>query len=140
MAVRVPQGRNERLDRRRADLPQRRGRLRAHRDVEGHEVVARIGVQHAAEALGSLGDPEAKPALRERLKETNGEVCRAAATALGNLLVQVRASGEISTLAESRQVVRQSSRVREYLPRSSSAWDEAAAKLGGKPVQTAVQP
>jgi len=38
------------------------------------------------------------------------------ATALGNLLVQVRASGEISTLSEIREVARKSSRVTRYDP------------------------
>ena len=62
------------------------------------------------------------------------------ATALGNLLVQVRASGELSSLAEIRQVIRQSSRVREYLPRSSAAWEEAAARLSARAVRTGVPP
>jgi rhamnulokinase len=38
------------------------------------------------------------------------------ATALGNLLVQVRASGEISTLSEMREVSRKSSRCTRYEP------------------------
>jgi len=38
------------------------------------------------------------------------------ATALGNLLVQVRASGEISSLSEIREVARQSSHVTRYEP------------------------
>jgi rhamnulokinase len=61
------------------------------------------------------------------------------ATALGNLLVQVRASGELSSLAEIRQVIRQSSRVREYLPRSSAAWKEAAARFSAEPIRTPEQ-
>jgi rhamnulokinase len=38
------------------------------------------------------------------------------ATAMGNLLVQVRASGELSTLAEMREVIRKSSEVETYRP------------------------
>src|SRR5215472_10586419 len=38
------------------------------------------------------------------------------ATAMGNLLVQVRASGELSSLAEMREVVRKSSSVKTYSP------------------------
>jgi len=38
------------------------------------------------------------------------------ATALGNLLVQVRASGELASLAEMREIVRQSTRVRRFNP------------------------
>ena len=49
------------------------------------------------------------------------------ATALGNLLVQVRASGEISSLAEIRDVVRASSEVKTYQPGSAAAWEAAAS-------------
>jgi rhamnulokinase len=47
------------------------------------------------------------------------------ATALGNLLVQVRASGELSSLAEMRQVIRKSSAVTTCQPGKPAAWDEA---------------
>jgi len=53
------------------------------------------------------------------------------ATALGNLLTQVRASGELGSLAEMREVVRRSSLVESYEPASASAWDEAAARFAG---------
>ena len=48
------------------------------------------------------------------------------ATALGNLLVQVRASGEISSLAEIREVVRKSSEVKTYQPGPAAAWEAAS--------------
>lgn len=51
------------------------------------------------------------------------------ATALGNLLTQVRASGELSSLAEMREVIRSSSDVQRHEPKSSDAWREAAARL-----------
>jgi rhamnulokinase len=51
------------------------------------------------------------------------------ATALGNLLVQVRASGEISSLAEMRSVVRASCGVKEFKPRDYSPWEMAADRL-----------
>lgn len=51
------------------------------------------------------------------------------ATALGNLLTQVRASGELSSLAEMREVVRISSHVESFAPKRSSAWAEAAERL-----------
>jgi rhamnulokinase len=38
------------------------------------------------------------------------------ATAMGNLLVQVRASGELASLAEMREIVRQSTRVQRFDP------------------------
>jgi rhamnulokinase len=51
------------------------------------------------------------------------------ATALGNLLVQVRSSGELSSLAEMRSVIRQSSPVKTFHPRKATAWDEAAERF-----------
>ena len=47
------------------------------------------------------------------------------ATVMGNILTQVRASGELKSLAEMRDVVRASSQVRRYQPRDSAAWDQA---------------
>jgi rhamnulokinase len=51
------------------------------------------------------------------------------ATALGNLLTQVRASGELSSLAEMREVVRNSGGVQRYEPRVSPAWQEVALRF-----------
>ena len=51
------------------------------------------------------------------------------ATAMGNLLVQVRASGELSSLAEIREVVRRSSDVECYEPARISVWDAARDRL-----------
>jgi rhamnulokinase len=51
------------------------------------------------------------------------------ATAMGNLLVQARASGELSSLADIRNVVRKSSQVKTYEPRAPTAWETAAARL-----------
>ena len=51
------------------------------------------------------------------------------ATAMGNLLVQVRASGELGSLAEIRQVVRKSSDVARFEPGRSCAWDEAFGRF-----------
>jgi rhamnulokinase len=55
----------------------------------------------------------------------------AEATVLGNLLMQARAMGELGSLAEIREVVRQSSELLEYLPEPSSAakWSAAAARI-----------
>jgi len=52
------------------------------------------------------------------------------ATAMGNLLVQVRSSGEISSLTEIRDIVRQSSQVKCYQPRDVERWVTAAARFG----------
>ena len=48
------------------------------------------------------------------------------ATAMGNLLTQVKADGELSSLAEMRDVVRASSQVQRYEP---AAWNEAASRF-----------
>lgn len=51
------------------------------------------------------------------------------ATALGNLLTQVRADGEVGSLAEMREVVRASSEVARFEPADSSAWEDASARF-----------
>jgi rhamnulokinase len=51
------------------------------------------------------------------------------ATAMGNLLVQVRASGELSTLAEMRDVIRKSSDVGTCRPGKPAAWEDASARF-----------
>ena len=51
------------------------------------------------------------------------------ATALGNLLVQVRASGELASLAEMREVIRKSSDVATYRPGKPAAWEDASARF-----------
>ncbi len=51
------------------------------------------------------------------------------ATALGNVLVQARAAGEIGSLAEIRGVVRASSVLRQCEPSDTAAWDAAAERL-----------
>ncbi len=51
------------------------------------------------------------------------------ATALGNLLVQARSGGELSSLADIRRVVRASTEVTTYSPGPSAPWDSAAARL-----------
>ncbi|MBI4673082.1 MAG: rhamnulokinase [Chloroflexi bacterium] len=49
------------------------------------------------------------------------------ATALGNVLLQMLALGHIHSLAEGRQVLRQSFEVTTYEPRARGAWDDAYA-------------
>lgn len=51
------------------------------------------------------------------------------ATAMGNLLVQVRSSGELSSLAEMRRVVRKSSAVSTCEPADPSRWETASARF-----------
>jgi rhamnulokinase len=51
------------------------------------------------------------------------------ATAMGNLLVQARASGELSSLGEMRQVVRKSSEVATFEPGKAEPWEAAYSRL-----------
>jgi rhamnulokinase len=51
------------------------------------------------------------------------------ATVLGNVLVQCRASGEIGSLKEIREVVRNSSELIQFDPEHCEAWTEAQARF-----------
>jgi sugar (pentulose or hexulose) kinase len=50
------------------------------------------------------------------------------ATAIGNILVQAMATGDVKSLADARAIVRQSFDVKRYEPRQTKPWDEAYAK------------
>jgi rhamnulokinase len=47
------------------------------------------------------------------------------ATAIGNLMVQAMALGEVKNQAEIRQIVKDSFPTEDYLPKDTDAWDEA---------------
>ncbi|MEQ9406438.1 MAG: rhamnulokinase family protein [Fuerstiella sp.] len=47
------------------------------------------------------------------------------ATALGNVLLQARAAGDLSSLSEIREVVRTSETIGEYTPEHPAAWEDA---------------
>jgi rhamnulokinase len=51
------------------------------------------------------------------------------ATASGNILMQAKATGQIKTLAEARQIVRKSFELKEYLPQQASLWQEQYEKI-----------
>jgi rhamnulokinase len=51
------------------------------------------------------------------------------ATAVGNLLVQALALGELGSLADAREVVRRSFEPALYEPRPSAAWQEARERF-----------
>jgi len=53
----------------------------------------------------------------------------AEATAIGNLLVQALASGDIASLADIRDIVRQSFSVKTYNPERARDWDAAYARF-----------
>ncbi len=51
------------------------------------------------------------------------------ATASGNILMQARATRQIKTLAEARQIVRNSFELKEYQPQQASLWQEQYEKI-----------
>ncbi|MGO8692562.1 MAG: rhamnulokinase [Rectinemataceae bacterium] len=51
------------------------------------------------------------------------------ATSLGNSLVQLLADGQISSIAEGKELVRRSFPIVEYLPREPNSWDEEYHKF-----------
>jgi rhamnulokinase len=51
------------------------------------------------------------------------------ATAIGNLLVQALALGQLGSLDEARELVRASFAPQLYEPRDADAWDEAYARF-----------
>jgi len=51
------------------------------------------------------------------------------ATAIGNLMMQAVAAGDVSGIAEAREVIRNSFPVEEYEPRQTAAWDDAYGRF-----------
>jgi rhamnulokinase len=49
------------------------------------------------------------------------------ATAIGNLMMQAVAAGDVASIAEAREVIRRSFPMEEFEPRNTAAWDEAYA-------------
>jgi rhamnulokinase len=47
------------------------------------------------------------------------------ATAIGNILVQAMATGDVKSLADARQIVRDSFEVKRFEPRDTASWDRA---------------
>jgi len=51
------------------------------------------------------------------------------ATAIGNLMMQAVASGDVSGIPQAREVIRDSFEVIEYLPQDSAAWQDAYGRF-----------
>ena len=47
------------------------------------------------------------------------------ATAIGNVMMQAVAGGDVGSIAEAREVIRRSFAVVEYTPQNPGPWDEA---------------
>jgi len=55
------------------------------------------------------------------------------ATASGNILMQAKATGQLTSIAEARQVIRNSFELKEYRPQNTALWEKQYAKfVGGK--------
>jgi len=51
------------------------------------------------------------------------------ATATGNLMVQALAAGDVASIAQAREVIRNSFEVEQFLPANTAAWDDAYARF-----------
>jgi rhamnulokinase len=79
-----------------------------------------------------VGGGAANPLLCQLTADLTGRPVLAGpveATAVGNLLVQARAAGELSSLSDIREVVRSSMPPRRFEPRPSGAAEEAYARF-----------
>jgi rhamnulokinase len=53
------------------------------------------------------------------------------ATAIGNIMMQAVAAGDVASIAQAREVIRGSFAVQEYLPQNTAAWDEGYGRFMG---------
>jgi len=51
------------------------------------------------------------------------------ATAIGNIMIQAKAAGCVDSLAEMRQIIRDSIQIEEFLPEKRSEWEAAYQKF-----------
>lgn len=51
------------------------------------------------------------------------------ATAIGNVMLQAVADGAVGSIAQAREIIRDSFEVQEYLPQDTAAWDEAYGRF-----------
>ncbi len=83
-----------------------------------------LGAESGRVMLGSVsGD---KLILEEIHRFNNGPI---EATASGNILMQAKATGQIKSLAELREIVRNSFELKEYQPKETQLWDKQYEKL-----------
>lgn len=57
------------------------------------------------------------------------------ATAIGNILVQALACGQVGSLAEVRAIVARTTQLKHYEPQSTNAWDDAYGRFQGLPAR-----
>jgi sugar (pentulose or hexulose) kinase len=51
------------------------------------------------------------------------------ATAIGNLMMQAVAAGDVASIAQAREVIRHSFAVEEYQPRETARWEQAFGRF-----------
>jgi rhamnulokinase len=51
------------------------------------------------------------------------------ATAIGNIMMQAVAAGDVASIAQAREVIRNSFAVQEYLPQNTAAWEEGYGRF-----------
>jgi rhamnulokinase len=84
------------------------------------------GKQHAV--IHIIGGGSQNQLLNQLAANATGKTMVAGpieATAIGNILVQALAMGEIGSLADGREMVQESFPIEIYEPRDAAAWDEA---------------
>ena len=59
------------------------------------------------------------------------------ATALGNILIQLVAMGDLASVEEGRRLIAQAEPLREYLPEDTALWDEAYVRYAALLAQRA---
>jgi rhamnulokinase len=103
--------------------------LAYRRTVEGLEDVLgrRIGVIHI------VGGGTQNTLLNQMTADATGRQVIAGpveATAIGNILVQAMAVGDIRSLSDARAIVRASFDMQRYEPRDTASWDRAYSRFG----------
>ena len=90
-----------------------------------------------AEETGALGDGGEIPGVEQFLvNQLAANACQrpvvtgpVEATSAGNILMQMLATGAISSLAEGRAVIRRSFDTERFEPQDTAAWDEVYARF-----------
>jgi rhamnulokinase len=89
-------------------------------------------VGHPLETLHIVGGGSQNQLLNQFTADAIGRPVVAGpveATAAGNVLMQMLATGYLSSLAEGRELIRRSFETKVYLPRETAAWDEAYGRF-----------
>ncbi len=89
-------------------------------------------VGHPLEVLHIVGGGSQNQLLNQFTADAIGRPVVAGpveATAAGNVLMQMLATGYLSSLAEGRELIRRSFETKVYVPHETAAWDEAYGRF-----------